>query len=347
MHFQIASRPVGSEEKPLIIAEMGINHGGSLSEAMKIVDAAASAGVEVLKHQTHIPEEEMSPLAKKVIPGNSKESIYKIIEDCSLSEPEEVALQQYVQEKGMIFMSSPFSRTAADRLQRMNVPAFKIGSGECNNLPLVRHIAQMGKPIILSTGMNTLDSVRRTVDVIEQYGVPYSLLHTTNLYPTPYRLVRLGAMLELSREFPRAVVGLSDHTTDNFACLAAVALGAHILERHFTDTLERGGPDIPNSMDPAQFIELKKGVEAISLMKGGKKGPAPEEQVTMDFAFATVVAIRDISKGDLLSIDNLWVKRPGIGEISADKLEGLFGKFATRNISKDEHLSWSDIGQKN
>ena len=142
----------------------------------------------------------------------------------------------------MIFISTPFSRAAADRLQRMNVPAYKIGSGECNNYPLLKHIASFGKPMILSTGMNTIESVGKAVAILESARVPYALLHTTNLYPTPPHLVRLGAMVELGKAFPRAVIGLSDHTTDNVACLGAVALGASILERHFTDRMDRVGP---------------------------------------------------------------------------------------------------------
>jgi N-acetylneuraminate synthase len=341
--FAIGSRVIGEGEKPLIVAELGINHGGSLVEAMRIADAAASAGVEVLKHQTHIASEEMSKLAKSVVPGNSQDSIYSIIEKCSLSETEERLLQSYVQELGMIFISTPFSRAAADRLYNMNVPVFKIGSGECSNYPLIKHIAEMGKPIILSTGMNTIESVRKSVEILEGHSLPYALLHTTNLYPTPYRLVRLGAMLQLKNEFPNAIIGLSDHTVDNFACLAAVALGANILERHFTDSVSRIGPDIVNSMDPRPFVELKQGVEAISEMLGGYKAPAPEEHVTIDFAFATVVAIREIAQGEVFSKENLWVKRPGIGEIVAEELEGLYGKKATRRIEFDEHLKWQDI----
>lgn len=341
--FFIASRQVGGTAPPLIIAELGINHGGSLLEAMKIVDAAASAGAEIVKHQTHIPAEEMSSLARTVIPGNTDRSIYSVIEKCALSYEDEIKLQQYVQQKGMIFISTPFSRLAADRLNEMDVPAFKIGSGECNNYPLVKHIASMGKPIILSTGMNTLESVRKAVEIIESQKVPYALLHTTNLYPTPYRLVRLGAMLELKREFPNAVIGLSDHTVDNFACLAAIALGAKILERHFTDSLERQGPDIINSMDPVQYTQLREGSLAITEMLGGKKGPSPEEKVTIDFAFATVVALKDIDAGQVYSPDNLWVKRPGTGEIQAEHLESIYGRFSTRKIKADEHLSWKDI----
>ena len=308
-----------------------------------MVDSAARSGIEILKHQTHIVDDEMSKESKKVFPSHTKESIFEIMKKCALNEKDEIELKKYVESKGMIFISTPFSRAAADRLYEMNVPAFKIGSGECNNYPLVKHIASMGKPIILSTGMNTIDSVRKSVEIIESQSLPYALMHTTNLYPTPYRLVRLGAMLELKKEFPNAVIGLSDHTVDNFACLAAVALGAKILERHFTDTLQRKGPDIVNSMDPEQFIQLQSGVLAISEMLGGRKEPAPEEQVTIDFAFATVVAIRDINKGEHLSNENIWVKRPGIGEILAEHFESIIGKVSVRDIKADEHLSWKDF----
>ena len=153
--INISNRIIGLDHQPLVIAELGINHGGNLKIAFEMVDAAARAGVEVLKHQTHIVNDEMSAVAKQVIPGHTKESIYEIMENCSLNEQDEIALQKYVTSKGMIFISTPFSRAAADRLIRMNIPAFKIGSGECNNYPLLKHIAAFGRPVILSTGMNT------------------------------------------------------------------------------------------------------------------------------------------------------------------------------------------------
>ena len=153
--IQIADRLIGPDYPPLVIAEMGINHEGLLETAFEMVDAAARAGVEILKHQTHIVDDEMCEAAKKVIPGNADVSIYEIMKRCALSEKEEIALKEYVESKGMIFLSTPFSRAAADRLMKMNVQAFKIGSGECNNYPLLEHVAQAHKPVILSTGMNT------------------------------------------------------------------------------------------------------------------------------------------------------------------------------------------------
>ena len=179
--MKLGGRLIGPAHPPLVIAEIGINHGGSLDVARRMVDAAWSAGAEVVKHQTHVVEDEMSSAAKKVIPGNSTQSIYDIMAACALGEDDERKLKEHVESRGMIFLSTPFSRAAADRLQRMGVVGFKIGSGECNNYPLLKHVAAFGKPIVLSTGMNTLESVAKAVAIFEQSGIPYALLHTTNL----------------------------------------------------------------------------------------------------------------------------------------------------------------------
>jgi N-acetylneuraminate synthase len=339
----IGGRKVGPAHVPLVIAEIGINHEGSLEVAREMVDAAARAGVEVVKHQTHVVDDEMSGAARKVVPGNADVSIYQIMERCALSEDDERELKDYVESKGMIFMSTPFSRAAADRLQRMNVPAYKIGSGECNNYPLLKHVASFGKPIILSTGMNTIESVGKAVAIFEQAGVPYALLHTTNLYPTPPHLVRLGAMVALGKAFPRAVVGLSDHTTDNIACIGAIALGASIVERHFTDHMYRVGPDIVCSMDEVHCRELMESARTLHAELGGTKGPVKEEQVTMDFAFATVVTIQPVKAGEAFTKQNLWVKRPGTGAIPAERYEDLLGKTAKRDVPADTHLTADDF----
>ena len=343
--IEIGNRIVSNAHPPLVIAEIGINHEGSLKTAFKMVDAAHKAGAEVVKHQTHIVEDEMSGEAKKVIPGNADVSIYHIIERCALNEKDEIKLKEYIESKGMIFISTPFSRAAADRLERMGVSAYKIGSGECNNYPLIEYIASFGKPIIVSTGMNDIVSVRKTVDILEKYNIQYALLHTTNLYPTPSHLVRLGAMQELQKEFPNAVIGLSDHTTSNLACFGAVALGASILERHFTDSMDRDGPDIVNSMDPEALIDLINGSAELAKMRGGKKEAAKEEQVTIDFAFATVVAIQDIKKGEKFTKENIWVKRPGTGEIKAEDYNRILEKESVVNIQYDTHIKWSDINE--
>ena len=342
-HMKIENRLIGLNYLPLVIAEIGINHEGSLKVAKQMVDAALSSGAEIVKHQTHIVEDEMSPVAKDVIPGNADVSIYDIMERCALSFEDELELKRYVESKGMIFLSTPFSRAAANRLEEMNVSAYKIGSGECNNYPLIKHIAKFGKPMIVSTGMNDILSIHKTVDILEKYDIDYALMHCTNIYPTKPEFIRLGAMKQLMDEFPGIPIGLSDHSLNNNACLAATALGASLLERHFTDSMYRPGPDIICSMDPIALSELIHGSKEIFKMRGGEKKPLDEEQVTIDFAYATVVAIKDIKKGDIFSEENLWVKRPGTGEIIAEYFEQCIGQKANRDIHYGEHLLKHDV----
>jgi N-acetylneuraminate synthase len=341
--IEIENIKIGPDNPPVVIAEIGINHNGILKTAFEMVDAAKQGGAHIIKHQTHIVEDEMSKEAKSVIPGNANISIYEIMKNAALNEEEEFQLKEYVESKGMIFMSTPFSRAAANRLEKMNVSSYKIGSGEMNNYPLIEHIATFGKPMIISTGMNDIDSIKKLVEILNKYRIKFALLHTTNLYPTPFELVRLGAMRELMDVFPNTIVGLSDHTVNNNACLAATALGACVLERHFTDRKDRKGPDIINSMTPDECASLVQGSKEIWMMQGGKKEAAKEEKVTIDFAFATVVAISEIKKGEKLTKENIWVKRPGTGEIKAEHYNSLIGKTVKNDIKSDTHLNWNDI----
>ena len=342
-YIEISGRKIGLDYPPVVIAEIGINHEGSLKVAKKMVDAAHRAGVEIVKHQTHIVSDEMSSAAKKVVPGNANVSIYEIMKRCSLNENDELELKKYVESKNMIFISTPFSRAAANRLRKFDIPAYKIGSGECNNYPLLEHIASFGRPIILSTGMNTINSIKKALDIFNNNNIPVAILHTTNLYPTPVNLVRLGALKEMNQAFPDHVFGLSDHTLNNNACLAAVAIGSSILERHFTDHMSRKGPDIICSMDEQNCAELIINSREIWKMRGGKKVPAKEEKVTIDFAFATVCSIKDIKKGEIFTKENIWVKRPGNGEILAENFNKILGKKASRSIKNDQQILKSDI----
>jgi N-acetylneuraminate synthase len=341
--FRIAGRAIGENHSPVVIAEIGINHEGDLDAAIAIAESAINSGAEIIKHQTHIVEDEMSMEAKNVIPVHADLSIYEIIENCALSEKEEFQLMKFIQQKGAIFISTPFSRAAANRLAKFDVPAFKIGSGECNNYPLVRHIASFGKPIILSTGMNTIETIRPSVEILRGAKIPFALLHCTNIYPTPPELVRLGAIQILKDAFPDAVVGLSDHTTSNYTCLGAVALGASILERHFTDDLNRPGPDISSSMDPTALKSLIEGSKVIFSARGGQKSPLAAEASTIAFAFASVVATRDIKENEVLSPDNIWVRRPSGGDFSVLDYESLFGRIANKEIKGGYQLRSKDI----
>lgn len=329
---------IGENQRTLVIPEIGINHEGSLQVAKEMVDAAHRAGARLIKHQTHIVESEMCKEAKKVIPGNADVSIYEIIKRCALSEEEELELKRYTESLGMCFLSTPFSRAAAERLERFGVAAYKIGSGEMNNYPLLEQIAEYGKPMIVSTGMNDIASISKAVNILEKHGVEYALMHTTNLYPTDPALVRLGAMQEMMREFPDVPIGLSDHTMNNNACIAAMALGARLVERHFTDYMERTGPDIVCSMDEDVLKDLLQAAREIPQMLGGRKCAAKEEQVTIDFAFATVVTIKDVHKGEKFTKENIWVKRPGTGEIPAEEFQAVLGKEARCDIACDTQV---------
>jgi N-acetylneuraminate synthase len=339
----LAGRKIGPDHAPLVIAEIGINHEGDYAKAERMVRDAHRVGCECVKFQCHVVEDEMSPQARKVVPGNARESIYEIMERCQLSEDEERRLMALVESLGMIYLSTPFSRAAADRLERMGVHGYKIGSGECNNFPLVDHIAAFGKPVILSTGMNNMASIRKSVEILRARKVPFGLMHTTSMYPTPPEKVRLGAMTELMEAFPDAVVGLSDHTLTIYPCLGAAALGASVLERHFTSDKAWPGPDVFLSMDPEEMRQLIAGSAIIQKARGGAKGVLPEEQVTIDFAYASCVTIAPVKKGEAFTKQNLWVKRPGTGEILAEHFAGLLGRRAAADMDADTQLTWNMV----
>ncbi len=339
--IEIEGRKIGEDYPPFVIAEVGINHEGSLDKAIQMVDDAVDTGCECVKFQTHVIDDEMIP--NNVIPGNAKESIWNIMDRCKLLEHEEIELKKYVESKKMMFLSTPFSRAAADRLESMQVKFYKIGSGECNNYPLIRHIAGFGKPIILSTGMNDIASIGIAVNILREYAIPYALLHCTSIYPTPYEKVRLGALREMRENFPDAVLGLSDHSLGNYTCFGAVPLGASILEKHFTSNKTWPGPDISISIDPGELQDLIFGSKAIHASLGGNKQILSEEKPTIDFAYACCVTLSEVKKGDVFNAENIWVKRPGTGEIKAKEFDSILGKRASRYLSKNQQLRWVDI----
>ena len=341
--MRIGNREIGPEHRPFVIPEIGINHEGDVAKARRMIADAAAAGAECVKFQCHVLEDEMTAAARSVVPGNATESIWDIMARAALEEPAERDLMAYAGEKGLIYLSTPFSRAAADRLEGMGVPAYKIGSGECNNYPLVDHIASFGKPVILSTGMNDLTSVAKAVSILERRGVPYALLHCTSMYPTPYDKVRLGAIGQIAAAFPRAVLGLSDHSLGNYTCFGAVPLGARILEKHFTSDPSWPGPDVPISITPDELARLVEGSAAIFAALGGEKSILPEEQPTIDFAYACVVSTRPIAAGETIGPDSVWVKRPGTGEILAEDYGKVLGRTATVDIEADAQIRWEQL----
>ena len=337
----IGDRRIGENYPPLVIAEIGINHDGSFEKAKKMVKNAFENGAECVKFQCHVIDDEMTQ--NDVIPANATESIWEIMKRCSFSENQEIALKNYVEELDMIYLSTPFSRAAADRLEKMDICAYKIGSGECNNIPLLTHIAMFGKPMILSTGMNDIFSISKSVNVLKKANIDFALMHVTSMYPTPYEDVRLGFLYELKTKFPDIVIGLSDHSFGNYTCFAAIALGASILEKHFTSDKNWSGPDIPISISPPELKDLIFGSNAIFRALKNKKEILDGEKLTAKFAFTSVVTIKDIKKGDTFSMENIWVKRPGTGQIKAEFFNDILNKKSGRNVKKNSQLEWSMI----
>lgn len=341
--MKIAHREIGPEHPPLVIAEIGINHGGDLEVAKEMVRLAAQAGAECIKHQTHFVEDEMTDEAKCVFPPNADISIYDVMQRCALPQQDEIELKAFTEKLGLIYISTPFSRKAADFLHSIDVPAFKIGSGEADHLPLIRHMASFGKPIILSTGMQSIETIARSVDILRDAGVPFALLECTNLYPSPPEIVSLRGVSELKGAFPDAVVGFSDHSIGPTMALASVALGACIIERHYTDSRYRTGPDIPCSMDPAELRFLvDRSREIHRALHNPKERTGPEEAVYR-FARASIVADRDLEEGHIIQEQDIWARRPGTGEIAGYEFDAVLGQRLTRSVSRNTQLRWSDL----
>ncbi|GHA50490.1 polyhydroxyalkanoate synthesis repressor PhaR [Amylibacter ulvae] len=341
--MKIGNREISPNHPPLVIAEIGINHGGDLEVAKNMVRLAHESGCEMIKHQTHIVEDEMTEEAKQIFPPNADVSIWEVMEQCALSREDEKALKEYAESLGMIFISTPFSRAAADFLESLDVPAYKIGSGEADNLPLIRHIASFGKPVIMSTGMQTIDTVRASVEILDNAGIEYALLECTNLYPSPPEIVSLQGVTDLQKAFPNAVVGFSDHSIGPEMALSSVALGACILERHFTDTMERVGPDIVCSMDPAELaLIIEKSRHIHTALHNKKERTGPEEDVYR-FARGSLVADKDLPAGTVIGESDIWARRPGSGEIAGFEFDAVLGRKLKVAAKRNQQLKWSDF----
>ena len=341
--MKIGNREISPSHPPLVIAEIGINHGGDLEVAKNMVRLAALSGCECVKHQTHIVEDEMTDEAKQIFPPNADVSIWDVMAECALSREDEAELKRYTEELGLIYISTPFSRAAADFLETLDVPAYKIGSGEADNLPLIRHIARKGKPVIMSTGMQTIETLQESVQILEDAGIEYALLECTNLYPSPPEIVSLQGVTDLKAAFPNAVVGFSDHSIGPEMALASVALGASILERHYTDTRYRKGPDIINSMDPAELrFLIDRSREIHTALMNPKQRTGPEEDVYR-FARGSVVADADLAAGQVITESDIWARRPGSGEIAGFEFDKVVGKTLKVAVTRNQQLKWSDF----
>jgi sialic acid synthase SpsE len=335
----IGRREVGAGRPCFIIAEAGINHNGDVKLAAELVEAAAEAGADAIKIQTHFPEDEM--LRGGATAAYVGESLFDLLTRTAVSRADHFTLRDLAATKGIIFLSTPFSREAADFLETVGVPAFKTGSGELTHLPLQQHIARKGKPMIISTGMSTPDEIDRTVHAVREVGTPFALMHCTSTYPTPYEHVQLDCIPALQQKYG-VPVGFSDHTLGSFAAFAAVTLGANLFEKHFTISRTLPGPDQQGSMEPRELQELVRGIRAIEQARGAAKIIQPGEQDVRNMALHSVVSIRPIAAGATIGAGDVWAKRPGTG-IPARQLGEVIGRTAKHAIDQGRLIAWDDL----
>ncbi|MCV0366619.1 MAG: N-acetylneuraminate synthase family protein [Nitrosopumilus sp.] len=339
--IKIGNYLIGDKNSIFVMAEAGINHNGSFKLAKKMIDSAKMTGADCIKFQTHITDKEM--IKSNIKPGNiSKKTLWNIIKNSELSEKEEAKIQQYCKKKKILFLSTPFSVEAVDRLEKINVPAYKIGSGELTNFPLLKRIADTKKPVILSSGMSELKEIKESVSFFKKRHIPIILLQTTSIYPSDYKDVNLGVIEKFQKLF-NIPIGLSDHSPGIYTALGAVAKGACLIEKHFTLNKNLPGPDQKLSLEPNEFSELVKGCRAVKLALGNSKKILSKEKPILKFARESVVSLKNIPTGEKFSEKNITTKRPATGDIPSRDYYKIIGKLAKRNIPKNVQLSKKDI----
>ena len=340
-NIKIGAHWIGNNYPVFVIAEVGINHNGSFKLAKKMIEEAKNAGADCIKFQTHIAEKEM--INTKLKPGNlSKKSLWEIIKSCELTEREEKEISNFCKKKKILFMSTPFSMEAVDRLEKIKVKGYKIGSGELTNLPLLYHIAKTNKPIILSTGMSTMNEISKAVKIFKKNKNPLALLQTSSTYPSKYNEIKLGLIEKFQKKF-LVPIGISDHSIGIYTALGAVAKGASIVEKHFTLDKKMPGPDQNFSLNPNELSELIRGCKAIKSALGDVKTILPNEKQIIKFAHASVVSIKAMQKNEKFTIENIYTKRPNTGSISDTQFYKILGRKAKKPIKINYQLKWSDM----
>ncbi|MDC3141579.1 N-acetylneuraminate synthase family protein [Alphaproteobacteria bacterium] len=341
--FKIGNEEINELSNPLIVAEIGINHGGSLGVAKLMVDAACTSGCQIVKHQTHCVDDEMSYHAKEIYPVNANESIWDIIEKCALTFDEEIELKKYTENKGMIYLSTPFSGKALDFLVEIGVIGLKIGSGEISNPFLLEMAANTKLPVIISTGMADLKKIKKVYEIFET-NENVAFLECTNSYPCPAEYIYLNGITLLKNMFPKNIIGFSDHSIGPWISLAAIAKGAKIIERHFTDDKSRIGPDIACSSDAFEMkILVEKGKDIVAAINNKTKKREKIEESVYSFARASIVSKQNLKKGHIIRKSDIWSRRPGNGDFAAWDRDQVIGKELIKNLNKGDQISFSDL----
>lgn len=340
--IRIGGRLIGAHHAPYVIAEAAISHQGDFETARRMVYIAHAMGCDAIKFQMHVLENEM--LREVPTSDNFDEPLYETLDKTNLTLEEHKALKALCESLDIDYLCTPFSAAAADILDEMGVLAFKTGSGELTNIPLITHIARKGRPMIISTGMALVDEIRETVEAVKATGTPFALTHCVSAYPCPYNRVNLHNIPRY-RELFDIPVGLSDHSLGIYTSLGAVALGACIVEKHYTLNKLQSGPDHAVSLEPYELGELVKGCRAVFAACGAEREIFPEEQPIIAWARESVVSVTDIPAGAVISRDMVWVKRPspGPGAIPAKDLDKVIGRTARTAIAKDRQLLWQEL----
>jgi len=336
--IKIGKKNVGQENPVFIVAEAAVNHMGNMMLAKSMVDVAKESGCDAIKFQHHLPDEEMLP--EIPMSSNFEEPLYELLKKYDLTLEQHREIKRYCDQQEIMYLCTPFSLKAAIEIAPL-VPAFKIGSGELTDIPSLKEIAKLGKPMIISTGMSTMDEIATTFSEISAINNHVILMNCTSEYPPKYEDINLGFISELKNRF-KTVVGHSDHTPDNYTCYAAVAVGAKIIEKHFILEKHIKGPDNSVSITPSQLGELVEGIRKIELAMGGEKKIHELEKQIRSWAHRSIVAIKNIKKGEIFSRDNLWTKRPGTG-IPSINLPKIIGKIAARDIQTNTLLRQEDV----
>lgn len=336
----LGGRAVGAEGPCYIIAEACENHLGDMAVAREMVRLAKLAGADAIKFQHHLPDEEMLPDAP--MSDNFSEPLYEFLKRCSLKLEQHAELKALCEKVGIHYMCTPFCWAAAKEIGSLGVDCFKIGSGEMADHPSLRRIASLGKPMLLSTGMCTLDEVEETYRVMQGTGVPFALFNCTSEYPPRYDDINLRVIGEMIRRFPDALIGHSDHTPDVYTCFGAVPLGTRFLEKHVTTDKRRPGPDQAVSIDFDDLRRLVDGVRKIETALGSAKRVNEKERPIRTWAYRSVVSVVDIPAGAVITEDAVWTKRPGTGIPSKD-IAKVVGRKAARAIPRNSLLRWEDL----
>lgn len=329
-------------EKTFIIADAGVNHNGSLETAKKLVDAAVEAGADAVKFQTFKSEDHFGINAQKAEyqkeTTDENETLMEIAKGLEINRQMHIELINYCKEKKIIFMSTPMDLTSVDLVKELGMEIYKIGSGNITNLPLLKKIGKLNKSVILSTGMSYLNEIADAIEVLNDAGTKkenITVLHCNTEYPTPIKDVNLKAMKSIQRAF-NIKVGYSDHTMGIDVSVAAVAMGASVIEKHLTLSRAMQGPDHRASTEPQEFKEMVNNIRKIEVALGdGNKMPSPSEKKNISFFRKSITALTDIKKGDMFSEDNITVKRPGNG-INPMKWDQVLGEKAVKDFKKDE-----------